>query len=134
MVLLIFVDCSDVGNMMEKRVLSEESRNQRMFFMLKKNSIQKDVNRRHAFSPENRYNPNALTKAISNHLDIPDSKRFVINAEEEDGAIARAFSQGAKNANSKLTRDQSTISEVSSVKRRKPTFRKVKVRNLGIWR
>jgi len=55
----------------------------------------------------------------------------VIN-DEEDGAITRTFSQGAKNSNGKVMRDQSTFSDVSSVKRKKPTFRKTKVRNLEI--
>jgi len=73
----LYLDCSEGRNMKVNRVLSEEPRSQRMFFMVKKNTFKKDVNRHPAFSPQNRYNPNAFTKAITNCLDIPDSKRSV---------------------------------------------------------
>jgi len=137
------LDNFTVESSKEKRVLSGEPKNQRLFLMLKKSKFKKNAGLRRVLSPQNnrnatmrspgqnRYNPNVLNKAFSDPLDIPDFKRFVNNdEEEEDGAITRTFSQGAKNANYKASSSESSVSEVSSVKRKKRTTRKLNVRNL----
>jgi len=135
------LDSFTVENKKEKRILSSEPKNQRLFLMLEKSKFKKNAGHRRVLSPQNnwnatmrspgqdRYNPNVLNKAFSDPLDIPDSKRFMIN-DEADGAITRTFSQGAKNSNGKVSSSESSVSEERSVRRKKRTTRKLNVRNL----